>query len=303
MNKETLQDIFYFPLYLYFKIHAMLPLPVLYILADILYLPLFYIVRYRRKLVFQNMKNSFPEKNTNELRKMEKAFYRHFCNYIVETIKLMHISDKEMRRRMVFENTEVVEECFRRNQSIIILLGHYGNWEWVPSVTLWTDMGQATFAQIYRPLKNRWFDRFFLKLRSRFGSVSIPKADTLREILKMRNSGKPSITGFMADQTPSPANIHHWVKFLNQETAALTGFEKIARKTGFSVLFFDVEVIKKGYYKTTIRVIESDPKSVPEYTITDRYMNLMEKCILRKPEYWLWTHKRWKYHHQDFPNT
>ena len=295
MKKETSENILYFPLYFYFWLHALLPLKILYILSDILFFPMFYIVRYRRKLVYQNMKDSFPEKSEKEIRRMEKAFYHHFCDYIVETIKLLHISDKETRKRVKFHNTEALQEIVDNGGSCLMLLGHYGNWEFVPSVTLWMRKGSVIFAQIYRPLKNKWFDRFFLKLRGRYHSECIAKQDTLRSILRYKSSGRPSITGFMADQTPSPANIHHWVNFLNHDTPVFTGVEKIAHKVGFSVFYFDVEKIKIGYYSVTIREISKNPKETEEFEITNKYMEMMETTILRAPEYWLWTHNRWKH--------
>ena len=295
MKKETSENILYFPLYFYFWLHALLPLKILYILSDILFFPMFYIVRYRRKLVYQNMKDSFPEKSEKEIRRMEKAFYHHFCDYIVETIKLLHISDKETRKRVKFHNTEALQEIVDNGGSCLMLLGHYGTWEFVPSVTLWMRKGSVIFAQIYRPLKNKWFDRFFLKLRGRYHSECIAKQDTLRSILRYKSSGRPSITGFMADQTPSPANIHHWVNFLNHDTPVFTGVEKIAHKVGFSVFYFDVEKIKRGYYSVTIREISKNPKETEEFEITNKYMEMMETTILRAPEYWLWTHNRWKH--------
>ncbi|RHO56814.1 acetyltransferase [Tannerella sp. AM09-19] len=295
MKKETSENILYFPLYFYFWLHALLPLKILYILSDILFFPMFYIVRYRRKLVYQNMKDSFPEKSEKEIRRMEKAFYHHFCDYIVETIKLLHISDKETRKRVKFHNTEALQEIVDNGGSCLMLLGHYGNWEFVPSVTLWMRKGSVIFAQIYRPLKNKWFDRFFLKLRGRYHSECIAKQDTLRSILRYKSSGRPSITGFMADQTPSPANIHHWVNFLNHDTPVFTGVEKIAHKVGFSVFYFDVEKIKRGYYSVTIREISKNPKETEEFEITNKYMEMIETTILRAPEYWLWTHNRWKH--------
>ncbi len=295
MKKETSENILYFPLYFYFWLHALLPLKILYILSNILFFPMFYIVRYRRKLVYQNMKDSFPEKSEKEIRRMEKAFYHHFCDYIVETIKLLHISDKETRKRVKFHNTEALQEIVDNGGSCLMLLGHYGNWEFVPSVTLWMRKGSVIFAQIYRPLKNKWFDRFFLKLRGRYHSECIAKQDTLRSILRYKSSGRPSITGFMADQTPSPANIHHWVNFLNHDTPVFTGVEKIAHKVGFSVFYFDVEKIKRGYYSVTIREISKNPKKTEEFEITNKYMEMMETTILRAPEYWLWTHNRWKH--------
>ena len=301
MKKETLQNIVYSPLYLWFKLHALLPLRVLYLLADLLYVPLYYVIRYRRKLVFENMRNSFPDKSEKKLRRLEKQFYHHFCDYIVETIKLLHISEREMRRRMVFEQAEIIDRLLAQNRSIILLLGHFGNWEWITSIPLWFHHPDTFLKQIYRPLDNKWFDRLFLKLRSRFGTSCIAKKDTLRAMLEMKRSGRPSVTGFISDQTPSPTNIHHWTHFLSQDTPVLTGFEKIARKGDFAVLYVDVEIVRRGYYKATIREITLTPNELPEFEITDRYTTLMEKTILRNPWAWLWTHKRWKYKHENFP--
>lgn len=292
----NVRKILYFPLYICLKLHALMPLNVLYILADILFFPLYYIIRYRRKLIRENLSASFPEKSKSEIVSLEKKFYRHFCDYIVETIKLMHISDEEMKRRMVFTNAEMVQEFLDNGQSCIMLLGHYGNWEWIPSVSLWLPKHKYILSQIYRPLKNKWFDDFFLQLRSRFGTISIAKQDTLRTILSFRASGKPSITGFIADQTPSPANIHFRTTFLGRkDTAILTGAEKIARKTGFVVVYLDVECPKRGYYTATYKLISDTPQNTKEFEITTKYAKEMEKTILRAPQYWLWTHNRWKH--------
>ncbi|MCH5328128.1 MAG: lysophospholipid acyltransferase family protein [Coprobacter sp.] len=295
MKKETWENICYAPLYGFFKLHALLPLCVLYVLSDILFFPLFYIVRYRRKMVFRNMRNAFPEKSVAEIRRLEKDFYHHFCDYIVETIKLLHISDEEMHRRMQFYGMEQLDKVTAAGRSCLVYLGHYGNWEWIPSVTLWSQTPQVLFAQIYRPLKNRWFDRFFLNLRSRFHSCGIAKQDTLREIIRFRNSGQITVTGFMADQTPSPANIHFWMTFLNQDTPVLTGVEKIARKVDSAVFYFDVEKVRRGYYTATVREVCLCPKESAEFEITRRYMELMQTTIERNPAGWLWTHDRWKH--------
>lgn len=287
--------LFYYPLYVYLRLHALLPLPWLYVLSDILYYPLYYVIRYRRKLVYGNMSRSFPDKSRAEIVRLEKAFYRHFCDYIVETIKLLHISDQEIMRRMKFVNPELLQREVERGNSVLMALGHYGNWEWIPSVSLWFPSDKIRFSQIYRPLKNKWFDDFFLNLRARFDSLCIPKKDTLRVILKYKATGELFVTGFMADQTPSPGNIHHWIEFLHQDTPVLTGVEKIARKTGASVIYMDMEKVKRGYYELTFRLITDTPRETREFEITDRYMALMERSILRAPQYWLWTHKRWKH--------
>ena len=180
MNKHVEQAL-YFPLYLIIWLLSLLPFPLLYILSDILFLLVFYVARYRRKVVYSNMRNSFPDKSEKEIRKMQRAFYLHFCDYIVETIKLLHISDATTKRRFVMENTEILQKALDEKRQVILMLGHYGNWEYVPSITLWVNCPEdGLMGEVYRPLKNRWFNKFFLKLRSRYKTINIPKNDVLR---------------------------------------------------------------------------------------------------------------------------
>ena len=294
--KRYFENILYFPLYLAIWLLSLLPFCVLYILSDILFLLVFYIAKYRRKVVYGNMRNSFPDKSEKEIRKIERGFYRHFCDYMVETIKLMHISDSTTKRRFVMENTEVLQKAIDERRQVILMLGHYGNWEYIPSVTLWLDFPEdAILGEVYRPLKNKWFDKFFLKLRSRYKTVNIPKNDVLRELIKFRRDKSPAVIGFMADQTPSPANIHYWSTFLNQDTPMLTGIERIAQKLDCTLMYADVIKVKRGYYKIVYSEITQTPKEYKEFEITEIYTRLMEKTILRAPEFWLWTHKRWKH--------
>lgn len=254
------------------------------------------------KVVRNNLKNSFPDKNTKELRQIEKEFYHHFCDYFVETIKLLHITDSEIRERITFDNMDIVKDLMEDNKSCIMFLGHYANWEWVPSITLEFTDG-TLLGQIYRPLKNKAFDNIFLKLRSRFGSVSIPKNNTLRSMIEFKKENKKVLIGFMSDQTPSVANIHYWTNFLNQETPVYTGVERIAKKTGFSVTYLDIIKTGRGKYKCYVNLITADPKNEPEFTITEKYIREMERTILRHPAYWLWTHKRWKHKRSDVEHS
>lgn len=297
-----MSQILYYIVYAVLYLHALLPLKVLYIFADILYIPLYYIIRYRVKVVRNNLKNSFPDKNTKELRQIEKEFYHHFCDYFVETIKLLHITDSEIRERITFDNMDIVKDLMEDNKSCIMFLGHYANWEWVPSITLEFTDG-TLLGQIYRPLKNKAFDNIFLKLRSRFGSVSIPKNNTLRSMIEFKKENKKVLIGFMSDQTPSVANIHYWTNFLNQETPVYTGVERIAQKTGFSVTYLDIIKTGRGKYKCYVKLITADPKNEPEFAITEKYIREMERTILRHPAYWLWTHKRWKHKRSDVEHS
>lgn len=291
---SVLDRILYYTVYVWMYLHALLPLRVLYVLSDILYFFVYKVAGYRLKVVRRNLSASFPEKSVKELGKIEKEFYHHFCDYFVETIKLLHISDAEMQKRMEFVNVELIKQLVETNNSVLTFLGHYGNWEWIPSLNLHFSDGDIKLGQIYKPLKNKAMDALFLKIRSRFGSFGIPRYETLRVIVKMRKEGARVVIGFMADQLPSILNIHYWTNFLNQETAVFTGVERIAKQTGFGVVYLDVEKVKRGYYKATVKLITDNPKEEPEFSITEKYIRGIEHSIMRAPAYWLWTHKRWK---------
>jgi KDO2-lipid IV(A) lauroyltransferase len=263
-------------------------------LSDILYFFVYKIAGYRLKVMRHNLEVSFPEKTEQERLTIEREFYHHFCDYFVETLKLLHISDEEMQKRMQFENVEQIKELMKDGNSTLMYLGHYCNWEWVTSINLVFKQEGKILGEIYKPLKNKAMDNLFLKIRSRFGSLAISKQDTFRTIVKLRNEGKQTLIGFMADQTPAWRNIHYWTPFLNQETPVFTGVERIAKQTGFAVVYLDMEKLKRGHYKATVHLISDKPKEDPENYMTETYIRAMEKTILRNPAYWLWTHKRWK---------
>lgn len=276
---------------------ARLPLGALYVLADILAFVMHRAVRYRLSVVRKNLAESFPDYSEAELRRIERDFYRNFGDYIVETIKLEHITDEEMRRHMEFENVGEVDALLRSGRSITCYFAHCGNWEWVPSITLWSTLGadpSVRFCQVYRPLKNRWFDALFLKLRSRFGSQSFPKRTVFRDLLLMKREGITSITGFMSDQKPSHGDPTCVVEFLSHPTAMITGTETVARKLGDAAMYMDMYKIARGKYKVVMRSITDDASALEPMQLTREYARLLETTIRRNPAIWLWSHKRWK---------
>ena len=284
---------------------SLLPLRVLYVFSDVLYLVAYRIVGYRKRVVRSNLSSSFPGKSEAELRQVERRFYHWFCDYIVETVKLLSISANQLRRRMEFRGIEKVNECLGRGQSCAIFLGHYCNWEWVTSLQLWTLPG-AQCCQVYHVLENRHVDNLFLKLRERFNSLCIPMAETLRELVRYRQKGQPVVIGYISDQVPYWNNIHHWLTFLRQDTPVLTGTERIAAQTGHAVFYIDVTRPRRGYYRAELVPITLHPDrdiniQEPIYTdemghfkATDHYIQLLETQIRECPELWLWTHDRWK---------
>lgn len=281
-------------IYSWVKTHAILPMWALYLLSDILYVFVYKIGRYRLKVVRRNLTASFPDKSKVELRQMEQAFYHHFTDYIVETIKLAHISLEELQRRAFLKNPELVDQLMEKGHTcFVLLMGHYGNWEWFSGST--SRFKNSRIYQIYRPLKNQAFDRLFIRLRTQFGSYGIKKQDTVREVIQLKKDKTPCVVIFIADQTPSRNNLHYWTQFLHQDSAILTGPERLARKLDLPVIFLDTQQVKRGYYTVDMKLITETPKETPENWITEQYTRMMERCILREPAYWLWTHKRWKH--------
>jgi KDO2-lipid IV(A) lauroyltransferase len=278
---------------------SLLPLWMLYGLSDLIYVLIYYVIGYRRKLVFKNMSDSFPEKTAEEVRELERRFYHWFCDCLLESIKLLTISKKQLKRRMVFKGMNTLDDIVNDGQSCAIYLGHYCNWEWITSLPLWITSG-AQCGQIYHVLENSDYDRISLRWRQRMGAVCIPMAETLRRIVKYKQEGRQVIIGYISDQVPFWNNIHHWLTFLNHDTPVLTGTERLVRQTGHAVGYLDISRPKRGYYVAEFKLITREPKQMADFAITDEYFRLLEISIRRAPEFWLWTHNRWKRTHEEF---
>jgi len=292
---KLLYDLIYVVWYLL----SLLPLRVHYIISDGLYLLIYYVIGYRRKVVRENLTTAFPEKEEDEILYIERDFYHFFCDYIAESVKLMTISPENLRKRMVFKGTELIDEVVESGQSCAVYLGHYGNWEWVTSLPLWVTP-KAQCGQIYHPIENPEFDRLFLRLRQRLGAVCIPMQDTLRRIIEFRRDNQPVVIGYISDQKPHWVNIHHWVDFLHHDTPVLTGTERIAKKVNHAVFYLDVRLLQRGYYEAEFKLITRTPQQLSDYALTDAYFSLLERSILRAPGFWLWSHNRWARTREEF---
>lgn len=291
--------ILYYLLYAIFYPLSLIPLRIHYLFSNCLFYLLYYVIKYRQKVVRKNLTSSFPEKTEEEIRHIEKDFYRWFCDYIVESLKLLSISQKQMKKRMVFKGYEAINQCVEEGQSVALYLGHYCNWEWVSSLPLWFTP-KAQCGQIYHPLENKDVDRLFLRLRGRQGALSIPMAETLRKILEFKRINRPVIIGYISDQKPYWTNIHHWCDFLHHDTPVLTGAERIIRKLNHAVFYLDMRRVKQGYYEGEFKLMTREPDSFPEYGVTDAYFRMLEESIQRAPAYWLWTHNRWSRTREKF---
>lgn len=285
----------YYITYIVWYLLSLLPLRILYLVSDIVFYPLYYVIRYRRRVVRPNLKNSFPEKSEEEIIHIEKKFYRWFCDYVVETVKLMSMSKEQTCRRMTFSGVDDIASAMQSTGKNLcfIYLGHYGNWEWIASLPYWCP-DDIKCGQIYHPLRSKVMDKLFIHLRGQFGGTCIPMKETLRKIITMRRDGQKAIIGFISDQTPKWNSIHHWCNFLNQETPVFIGTEKIGKQVDALIYYGEITRPKRGYYHCAFKPLTHDAKQIPDYELTDTFTHLLEKMITDVPHIWLWTHKRWK---------
>ena len=301
--KKVLDNIAFWAIYGVWYALSLLPLWVHYVFSDILYVLTAFVLRYRRRVIWKNLTSSYPDKSEKELKKLQRQVYRHMCDLVAETVKYTTISRKNLMRRMTFTGCEQVAEILNSGQSIALLLGHYGNWEWVTSLALWLPPVQrdVILGQLYHPLRNKVMDRVVLKMRNRMGPVCIPKNESLRWLISNKQQGIVTMVGYINDQVPKWENIHHWVKFLNHEdTPVFTGIERITRQQNQAAVYLDVKCPRRGYYECEFQVITREPKSLGEFELTDIYFACFEQTINRAPQYWLWSHNRWKRTKQEF---
>ncbi len=282
----------------FLRLIACLPFSALYCISDILYFFMYHIKGYRKQVVRENLRNSFPEKDEKERLTIEKRFYRHLCDVIVETIKLLHVDDKQLHERIELRQTSVIEKLATDGGSIFLLLGHYCNWEWVQKIT-WHYHHPTLNYIIYRPVKNTIVDEIFLSIRSRFPTIPIPQDQAIRTLLADYKQGKQCVIAFISDQRPNNKNLNHWTTFLNQDTPYAVGAEEIGKHVRAHLLYLDVEKPCRGHYIITVREIPSLADE-DEYPLSRAFLQMMEATIRRDPAYWLWTHKRWRIKRKEY---
>ena len=279
---------------------SLLPFRLLYCLSDFIYLIMYRLIGYRRKVVRRNITTSFPEKTAEEHIVIERKFYHWLCDYMVESLKLLSISRKELDKRFILTNPEVITGTFEEGQSVAAILGHYCNWEWLTCVGKDFTNPKYKVGLVYHPLNNKAMERLWQHVRSRVGGVPIPKQDTLRYLVNYKREGIYSIFGYVSDQAPKWENIHLWLPFLNHDTPVFTGGERIMRKMNNAVFYVEMTRPKRGYYTCTYKLITKDPNSMPDYEITKIFFGMLEKTIHKHPEYYLWSHNRWQRTHEEY---
>jgi KDO2-lipid IV(A) lauroyltransferase len=269
-----------------------MPFRLLYFLSDVMYVLLYHVLSYRKKVVMRNLRASFPEKSEKELQKICKEFYHYLCDMFLETFKTLTISEKEMLKRCSFapETIDLFNKLAAEKKSAVLVMGHKGNWEWAGNT--FSILCKQQLYVIYHPLANRHFNNLMYKMRTRFGTKLIAMQDTFREMVKNRN--EVNATAFIADQSPQPSTAQ-WVQFLHQDTPVSKGTEKIAQKMNSPVVYVSVIKVKRGYYRVEASMLVENPSSESEGTITVSHTRQLEKDIVEQPATWLWSHKRWKH--------
>lgn len=278
-----------------------LPFGIMYLLSDFMYVIVYYLVGYRRELVMKNLVQAFPEKSKQELKMIRKQFYHWFCDYIVETIKLLSISNETLLKHIEFRGVEELEAAFDRGQNCAAILGHYCNWEWLSATRIaFKRYPDAVMGLIYHPLYNDAFNQLFIDLRSAHGGQCVPKQDILRYLITLKRENQHSLFGYISDQSPKWENMHLWLDFLNHDTPVFTGAERIMRKMNDAVFYVDMSCPCRGKYICTFRLVTSEAAKEEEFVITRRFFQMLEESICRQPAYYLWTHNRWKRGREEF---
>ena len=284
-----MQALSFYLLYPIIYVIASLPFRVLYIFSDFLY----YLIRlsgYRREVVLANLRNSFPEKSPADINTLCNNYYRYLCDLILETLKTLTMTEKETRERVKFHNTDWLDKLYQEKNSIMIVMGDYGNWEWAgPSFALSTKF---RLIVIYRPLSNVYFEKMMTRMRTKFGTRITPVDKTLRDMVSYRN--EITATAFIADQTATKKNAY-WTTFLNQDTAVFTGPEKLSKKFNYPLVYMNVHRVRRGYYDIIPELLFEKPENTGENEISEAFIKRLEMEIKSDPTPWLWSHKRWKH--------
>ncbi len=267
------------------------PFWLLYVISDGLYFLIFYIVGYRKKVVLENLRNSFPEKSDLEIKFIRKKFYQYLCDLILETIKTITWTEEDVKNRVQMKDVQMLDDLYQKKKSIVIVMGHLGNWEWAgPCFSL--HCKHQLFV-VYLPLSNPYFEKMFSGSRTKFNTKIVPKKNTLRSMIS--NKAIISATALIADQAPTPINTALWTKFLHQDTPVFNGPEKVAKMMDFPVVYMHVKRVKRGYYEVWPKLLFDKPKETSETEITFAFNRILEEGIMEQPETWLWSHRRWKY--------
>jgi len=289
-----MQFLAYVIIYPFLWLISILPFRLLYAFSDGLFILVYHIIGYRKKVVKANLKLVFPEKSEKEIQTIVKKFFHHLCDMILESIKSMTISESTMKKRFKFTNVDELKQFENQHKSVVLMCGHYANFEWIFILQRYVNFkGYA----IYKRLANKYFDRLIKRIRARYNSYLITTKESIPTLIKAKHNGELTMNGFASDQSPKVYKTFHWANFMGIKVPVHTGAEMLAKQLDMSVVFFGVKKLKRGFYETTFTTIAENPNEFEGYQITEAFIKLLEKQIYEAPEYYLWTHKRWK--HKD----
>ncbi|MDO5987668.1 lysophospholipid acyltransferase family protein [Flavivirga amylovorans] len=287
-----MQFLIYIIVYPFLWMTSRLPFKLLYLVSDGLYVLLYRIIGYRKKVVNNNLRLVFPEKTDKEIAVIRKKFYKHLCDMFLEMAKTMSISEKELKKRFKINNPEEFKRLESLNKSIILIFGHYASWEW--SIVLQNYINFKGLA-VYKKLANPYFDKLIRDIRSKFNTTLISTKETISIINQTESNGIKSITGFLSDQSPKLTKDVYWSQFMGIKTPCFTGAERLAKKLDLSTAYLKVNKVKRGFYEAEIITLAEDSNKYKDYELTDLFLKEVEKQIHEAPEYYFWTHKRWKH--------
>ncbi|MBN2166162.1 MAG: lysophospholipid acyltransferase family protein [Marinilabiliaceae bacterium] len=288
MNKKSLFIVITAP---FFYLISYIPFFILYGISDFFFVLMYYVVGYRKKIVRKNLTNSFPDKSIKEIISIEKKFYRHLCDYGIETIKTLTISKKNIQKRYRFKNPDLIQKYYDQGKSIIIYSGHYGNWEWFSVLAFYSNYKMCA---VYQPQAVKIIDHMTRLCRERFGATTIKSANAFRELLSYSKQGIQTAALVLGDLRPFPSSTRYWIKFLNQETAFSIGADRIAMKLNKVVIFPKIKKLKRGYYEVEFQVITDNIESIDSNNVIEIFASQLESLIKQEPPFWLWSHNRWK---------
>ena len=270
----------------------LLPERILYCISDFLYLLINYVIAYRKKVVYSNIAKAFPDYSKKEIRHTAKKFYHHFCDLILESAVAHFYSESKALKKITYRNPEILNEIYSTGKQVMAVTGHYGNWEYLFTLGFITEY---SILGIYKPLKNKYFDRMVKRNRTRFGATVIPMEQITRQLITFHRESKPVLTVTLSDQAPMFHQIQYWTKFLGLDTPLYLGTEKLARKIDAAVVFLKIRKIRRGRYEVEIEPICTDPNAMNPFEITEAHVRILENLIREEPGYWLWSHRRWKH--------
>ncbi|NOQ91739.1 MAG: lipid A biosynthesis acyltransferase [Flavobacteriaceae bacterium] len=271
---------------------SILPMRILFAFSDLLYFVVYYIIGYRKKVVRYNLKLSFPNKSKQERLEIEKKTIQHFLDTFMEMIKSFSISEKEISKRFVYKNTAILDDLYKQNKSLVIMAGHYANWEWVVNVS--SVVPYKGYAA-YKKVKNKYFENKVKTSRTRFGANFIPTSEFMNIMKIHKDEHILAIYGLLSDQSPKLSKTHYWSNFMGVNVPVHTGAEMLAKKYNYPVVYFKTERIRRGYYESTVEVLAENPQDFKNYEITDIFLQKLENQIRNNPEYYFWTHNRFKH--------